>query len=164
MAKVAIPVRVAGVDLEAVLVPEMRVQSWFAGGEADLRLPEPAAPGLLVAPAPNPPTDAIFEILAEDRDVADQPLYRARLADQNSAPVVAARRQAEEAAVAARAVRPAEDGLERLIARRREQAARIVGALDDDELRALLDLLEGDLNQCLLTKAARQRLTGAVAA
>lgn len=150
------------IPAQALLVPELRVVASYGGGEVHLRLPGPVAAGELVATRPDPPSDCLFELLGEERDLNDQPLYRARLANQNSAPVVAARRQREQAAAPV-AARPADDGLLRVLARRREQAERVVGALDDEELRALVDLFEGDLSRHLLAEAAAQRLAPAAA-
>lgn len=150
------------VAAQALLVPELRVVAAYGGGEFHLRLPGPAAAGELVALRRDPPSDAVFELLAEERDADDRPLWRARLADQNSAPVVAARRQAEQAA-ARGAARPAADGLGRVVARRRAQAERVIAALGDEELRALVDLLEGDLSRHVLAEAAGQRLAPAAA-
>lgn len=145
---------------EALLLREATVIGVFGGDEVRLRLPEGAevAAGERIALEPNPPGEGIFDLIAEERDLNDKPIWRARIARP---PADARRvygdlfqqaqdqhRRAHEAENAAHARR--EQKHRELI----ERAERALATLEGDALEAILMLLDHPRGALLEHQAA----------
>ena len=142
---VQIPGSTGNHEAEALLVPEVRVQGFYSGDEVRLRLPEGITVGERIAIQRNPSSDQIFDVLEEERDLNDRPLWRARKArppvesKRSNDPFEEANRLQEQHR------RMANDQTTRYHKRQDdllEQATRAIEALDEDALRAIAGLNE----------------------